>query len=171
MAKVGGSGLLMSGRKSRSDGESAALEALARRIALAQAKAGIRSAAEIARGIKVSEASMSAYLRGRQKPSPEILQRLAEFLGVSPDWLQDGDENLSAPDQDVSVSIFPEDVLDAPAHFWGLYMSLRSCQDWHQRMGVVPTLREAFAWIGSPYRAARNLPDQPIEFKPPEELS
>ncbi len=73
----------MTGRPQRSAAEVELLQALGRNIEVARVNAGVRSAAEIARNVGVSEASMSAYIRGKQRPSPDILRKISDFLGVS----------------------------------------------------------------------------------------
>lgn len=84
---------------------------MGRRIEKARVEAGVRSSAEIARNVGVSEASMSAYVRGRQKPSPDILSRIASFLQVTPQYLEGADDqpgNISA------AAVFPFDKAFPP---------------------------------------------------------
>ena len=157
----------MSGKDSREIRGRHDLHALGERIRRSRLNAGFRTNVDLAKEVNVSEASMSAYIRGLQRPSPEILERIAAAVKVSADWLIDGDE----PDVEEGGlgDPFPKEALSAKVNFWALYISIRMCQEWFQKLGVPPSLKEVIEWIGPHYTRARELPDLRIEFKPPEE--
>lgn len=48
---------------------------------------------------------------------------------------------------------------------------LSNCQEFHTRLGMVPTLAEALDWIAPNYINARELPDQMIVFQPHKETN
>jgi hypothetical protein len=53
------------------------------------------------------------------------------------------------------------------AHFWALFVLLRSCQAAHEALMHKPTLAEVFKWIAPNYETARLLPDHRMELVPP----
>lgn len=99
----------MTGRPQRTPHEITKLKELGRRIERARIDAGVRSAAEIARNVGVSEASMSAYVRGKQRPAPAILERIAKFLGCPVEYLVGSDAPASPWDYPVEKA-FPPDL-------------------------------------------------------------
>ncbi len=52
------------------------------------------SQTDLAEGIGVSKSLVSQYLSDQKHPSAEIAKKIADFLGVSLDWLMGGDESL-----------------------------------------------------------------------------
>ena len=50
---------------------------------------------EMGEQIGLSESTVSLYENGRRKPSHELLCRLADFFGVSVDYMLGKDENQS----------------------------------------------------------------------------
>jgi transcriptional regulator with XRE-family HTH domain len=128
--------------------------------------------AAIARRIGMPIATLNNYLAGRDMKASALVA-LAEAAGVSIEWLGTG-RGAMIPGQTVvkdnDIGILKPAVLESPAHFWGLLVMIRSCQEFHQQMKLTPTLAEVLAWISTPYLQARNLPDARIEFKSPEEL-
>lgn len=118
---------------------------------------------EVARRAQMPVPSLNNYLAGRDIKASALV-KVAQAAGVSVEWLATGNEG--------PPSIAPalgSDLLDRPAHFWGLLVAIRSCREWYHQTRGIPTLRDVLTWISGPYQAALGLPDRPIEFKPPEE--
>ncbi|EIJ79173.1 immunity repressor protein [Bacillus methanolicus PB1] len=61
---------------------------------------GKRSQEEIAQKIGISRARLSHYETGRSEPDSETLKKLADFYGVSTDYLL-GSENAKKPSDDL----------------------------------------------------------------------
>lgn len=137
------------------------------REALKQAGGG----AAVARRIGMPMPTLNNYLGGRDM-KVSALVALAEACNVSVEWLATGHGGmqLSAPDQ-VSVNSFPAEQLEAPAHFMALVMLLISCKEFYEKTAVVPTLADAFDWIGPLYGKFRSMPDGAIRLTPPGESS
>ncbi len=94
---------------------------------------------------------------------------IAKACQISLDWLAFGPKEEVDPPRE--ISLLRPDLLYAPAHFWALFVLIRSCQEYHEQMKLLPTLADVFEWIGPAYDKARALPDQRVEFKPPEDAS
>jgi transcriptional regulator with XRE-family HTH domain len=56
-----------------------------------------RNRKEIAQKLQISESRLSQYVRNQEKPSFHNLLRMAEFFGVSLDYLVYGEEEIEAP--------------------------------------------------------------------------
>lgn len=56
------------------------------------------SLSEIADCVGVSKQSVDAWMRGHTMPTAENLVRLAECLGVSEEWLREGESALGSED-------------------------------------------------------------------------
>ena len=124
----------MTGRPQRSAEEFELLQALGRNIDVARVNAGVRSAAEIARNVGVSEASMSAYIRGKQRPSPDILRKIAEFLGVSVESLL---SSIPAPPQGAPIPSAPSSRLENQRDLLSGVDPIRLPKSYESRSGEV----------------------------------
>jgi transcriptional regulator with XRE-family HTH domain len=138
----------------------------------------LREAVGKARGPKAvaEKAGMAAttlnnYLAGRDM-KVSALVALATACEVSVQWLATGDESGLSPSQTIGAKFpgFSSKILSEKAHFWALFILLRTCQDYHQQMHLVPSLAEVFEWVAPNYERARALPDARVEFKSPEEI-
>lgn len=148
-----------------SDATASDLAQRADRLREAVRKAG--GATNVARQLGMPIQTLNNYLAGRDMKASALVS-LALETGVAVEWLATG-RGLMHPSNFSSSAFFDSDTLGAPAHFWGLLVTIRSCQEWFQRSGVIPTLQDVLEWIVDPYSKSRRLPDSPIEFKPPEE--
>ena len=111
--------------------------------------------------------TLNEYLKGNEARFSK-LAAIAKACSVSLNWLAWG-EGYEAPVPEL-IMLQPN-VLDAPAHFWGLFVLIRSCQEYNEQMGLTPTFAEVLDWIGPAYLKARELSDRRIEFKGPEETA
>jgi transcriptional regulator with XRE-family HTH domain len=66
--------------------------------------------AELARAIRIDPATLNQIEQGKRQPSAQTISRLAEFLGVSRDYLMDG-----APTQNPAAPSSPNVSTEAPA--------------------------------------------------------
>jgi hypothetical protein len=121
--------------------------------------------AVVVRATNMPTPTLNNYLSGRDM-KVSALVTLADATNVSVEWLATG-RGDRAPSSPVQSDLFDASILDAPVHFWGLFVAIRSAREWFEKSGVRPTLRELFMWIGGPYRASVNLPDRPIDFLEP----
>jgi hypothetical protein len=124
-------------------------------------------ATAVSRKAAMAATTINNYLAGRDMKSSALVT-LAKVCGVRIEWLATGHGAMqlsaSAPDQ-VSVNSFPAEQLEAPAHFKALVMLLISCKEFYEKTGVVPTLADAFDWIGPLYGKFRSMPDGEIRLK------
>lgn len=77
------------------------------RVARAERNLGI---GELARLLGVSATAVSKWQSGKSKPKPEMLVRIAEALGVDPDYL---DETFSADPRTANSRIVADVLADA----------------------------------------------------------
>lgn len=130
------------------------------RLREAVAAAGGPSAVSKSSGIALS--TLSDYLSGTEARFSRVVS-LARACKVSLNWLGNGVE----PDSSFDIPMLQPEFLKSKAHFWALFVLLRSCQEFHQQMKLSPTLAEVFEWISPSYIKAKDLPDLRIEFQPP----
>lgn len=139
------------------DSDLNAIRERALRLREAVLKAGGGSV--VARRANMPVPSLNNYLGGRDLKTSALV-KLAQACDVSVNWLATGES-----EQGTSSGLFRNEILDRPAHFWGLFVTIRSCQSWFSQMGQKPTLRDVLLWIKKPYETALALPDRPIEFQ------
>ncbi len=126
---------------------------------------------EVARRSGIPLGSLNHYLAGREMKISALVA-LADACRVSIEWLAAGREQSMAQSQTMaSCPGFTAKSLSETAHFWGLFVLLRSCQEDHIKMNLVPTLAEVFEWIAPNYEKAKLLPDMRIDFKSPDETA
>ena len=118
----------------------------------------------VARRAGIPLPTLSNYLQGRDMKAAALV-RLAKACEVSIGWLASGEGTPEGAASDSDIPLCAPDLANKPANFWALFVPLRICQEYHQKMNLRPTLREVLIWISPLYRTARNTPDQPIEFK------
>lgn len=107
--------------------------------------------------------TLNNYLSGRDMKAAALVA-LARATNVSVGWLAAG-IGSATPLEGNGTDPLDADLLEAPAHFWGLHVSIRSAQFYFENMGLVPSLRDVLLWIKEPYRQALETPDRPIELK------
>jgi hypothetical protein len=134
-----------------------AIQERALRLREAVLKAGGGSV--VARRANMPIPSLNNYLGGRDLKTSALV-KLAHACGVSVNWLATGEAEPGT-----ASTLFRNEILDRAAHFWGLFVTIRSCQSWFSQMGRKPTLRDVLLWIREPYETALPLPDRPIEFQ------
>lgn len=61
-------------------------------------------------GVNIKKPMISLYESDQSKPPPETLDALADFFGVSLDWLRCRSE-IRNPDKQLAALAFPDDVL------------------------------------------------------------
>lgn len=123
----------------------------------------------VGRKAKMATTTINNYLAGRDMKAAALVA-LAEACDVSIEWLATGAGPMKAsePSQRDNGAAFFGEALHEPANFMAFCVLLSSCQEFHTRVGLKPTLYEVFEWIGPLYGKARRLPDGQIQFKSPE---
>lgn len=140
-----------------------AIEGFSDRLREAIQRAGGASA--VSRRSRVALSTLNDYLKGKEARFTRVAA-LAAACNVSLDWLA----GVSPPSESLPhIAILKPDVLNAKAHFWALFVLIRSCQEFHEQMNLVPTLADVLAWISNAYIQSQSLPDNRIEFKSPKE--
>ena len=120
---------------------------------------------DVAARANIPLGSLNHYLGGREM-RVEALIGVAAACNVSIEYLATGKDTPVGPP---NFTILQTEVLRSKAHFWGLLVLLRSCQEYNEGMGISPSLADVLEWIGPPYLKARELPDRKIEFGSPAE--
>lgn len=153
-------------RKTKSIDESRTGESLERGIVsrLKEAIDRIGGAAEVSRRSGVPMSTLSNYLTGTEARFTRMAA-LAAACNVSLDWIATGKQASTEPE----IPFLSPANLYQKAHFWGLFVLLRSCQEYNEQMKLHPTLADVFEWIGPAYEKVKSLPDNRIDFKPPAE--
>lgn len=136
---------------------------------LRQAVEAAGGQAAVAKAAGVSASSLSEYLGGSEARFTRMAA-IAEACSVSLDWLV-GREAEVKSERPSELPVLSPDILSAPAHFWGLYVLIRSAQEFYQKTQAVPTLADVLQFIGPSYIVAvqQRLPDTRIEFAAPSE--
>lgn len=62
-------------------------------------------------GVSLTGSMISLYEGGQNQPQPQTWDAMADFFGVSLDWLRCRSE-IRNPDQQLAALNFPEDILD-----------------------------------------------------------
>ncbi|AQQ20257.1 helix-turn-helix domain-containing protein [Burkholderia cenocepacia] len=66
-----------------------------------RSRAGLKlSQAELAARVGIAPTQLSRYEMGKNKPRPEMIQRLAEALDVLPEWLETGEGSVNDIEKD-----------------------------------------------------------------------
>lgn len=139
------------------------------RLKQAVESAGGQAAVSKASGIPPS--SLNEYLGGSEARFTRMAA-IAAACNVSLDWLVG--KPIEAPGRTVAtLPILAPDILDAPAHFWALYVLIRSAQEFYSKTDLVPSLADILQFIGPSYIVAveRQLPDLNIEFNNSEDIN
>jgi transcriptional regulator with XRE-family HTH domain len=123
--------------------------------------------AEISKKSGIPVSSINDYLNGREPRFSRIFA-IAQACGVSLDWLAGKHSIGTSTDKVSEILILSDEFVRAPAHFWGLLVSIQSAREWFRFSGGAPTLLDVLRWIGEPYRSSLALPDRPIMFKEPD---
>lgn len=145
--------------------EDADAEIASRADRLRQAVKNAGGATSVARQLGMPIQTLNNYLAARDMKASAMIS-LAEHTGVSIEWLATGRGPMHTSSF-LASSFFDGDLMKAPAHFWGLLVTIRSCQEWFEHSGVVPSLQDVLEWIVDPYSKAMKLPDIKVEFKTP----
>jgi transcriptional regulator with XRE-family HTH domain len=136
----------------------------AARLSSAVRDAGGPAAVSKKSGVAVS--TLYSYMNGSD-PGFTKLSAIASACSVSLDWLAWGNKAAAAAAPVPPLPILERQIMEAPAHFWSLFVFIRSCQDFYQQIKQSPTLAEVLHYIGPSYITSvqRSLPDAPIEFQ------
>lgn len=121
----------------------------------------------VGRRAKMPPTSVGNYLAGRDMKVAALVA-LAEACDVSLEWLATGAGNMKNANRRVPAwaEAFGE-ALDQPANFYVFCLLLSSCQEYYTRLGVPPSLAEAFEWVAAPYTKGFSTPDRPIVLATP----
>jgi transcriptional regulator with XRE-family HTH domain len=149
-------------------------DSLADRLRIVQAKAGFKTDREFAQVAGVARSTMSSYLSGDSTPRPATLHRISSETGVDYNWLS-GKQPKPDPRQALQLldAPFPEgpslldaEVMDDPANFYLLAISLQLCRAHYAKAGLkCPALKDVLIWISGPYAVRSTVPDHEFEIK------
>ncbi|PRH05445.1 hypothetical protein C6T60_14640 [Burkholderia multivorans] len=68
---------------------------------IVRSRAGLKlSQAELAARVGIAPTQLSRYEMGKNRPRPEMIQRLAEALDVLPEWLETGEGSVNDIERD-----------------------------------------------------------------------
>jgi transcriptional regulator with XRE-family HTH domain len=122
---------------------------------------------EVSKRSGVPLGSLNHYLKGREMKL-SAAAAIARACNVSVDFLASGLEMDTAVPP---LEIFRPEIWNAKAHFWALFIVLRVAREYHDKMGLVPTLGELLTWMSPVYIGHMSAPDGDIEFASKKEMN
>lgn len=123
---------------------------------------------EVSRKSGVPLGSLNHYIAGREMKLSAAVA-IARSCGVSLEFLASG-RDLN--DQIVNIKMFQKEIWSAPAHFYSLFLAVRIAREYHDKMGLKPSLGELMEWISPVYIGQMMaFPDKQIDFNSPDDGS
>ncbi len=154
-------------RKSGSQGTELAEAGTLDRLKIAVRKAGGSTAVARKSGIPLS--TLNDYLKGNEVRFSRMAT-LAKSCDVSLDWLATGLGDNAAPIK-TEIGIFKPEILNAPPHYMGLATLIATAREFHEKVGLRPTLLEVLEWISPHYIKMMAMPDINMSTNPPRVTS
>lgn len=106
---------------------------IGRRIVLACRTKGFEKQADIAKALKISQMTVSYWIRGLKAPPISQGLKLAKVLGVCVEWLYTGRGQMTPEVPEESVQI-AEKITHSPPHLRQLIDSvINSIEEWSER--------------------------------------
>lgn len=106
--------------------------------------------------------TLSGYLNGSE-PRFTRMAAVARACNVSLDWLAYGTRGTA---ELAALAIFKPAALDSPPHYLGLVSLITSAREYHERVGLKPSLFQVFEWVSPHYERASKVPDLSYEIIP-----